>query len=87
MHIPGDIVIQLEESLQVRSRYVLQDVHICTFGPFGPRWGVSCLDGRIDKIRHFLKLGVQRSSIAKITDVTRPTLYNFVAIRGLEAGP
>ena len=49
--------------------------------------GVSCLDGRIDKIRHFLKLGVQRSSIAKITDVTRPTLYNFVAIRGLEAGP
>ena len=36
MLIPGNIAVQLEESLQVRSRYVLQDVHICTFGPFGP---------------------------------------------------
>ena len=50
--------------------------------------GISCLDGRDDEIRHFLNLGVQRSSIAKITDVTRPTLSsNFVATRGLEAGP
>ena len=39
--------------------------------------GVSRLDGREDEIRHFLNLGVSKSSIAKITGVTRPTLYNF----------
>ena len=49
--------------------------------------GVSRLDGREDEIRHFLKLGVSKSSIAKITGVTRPTLYNFIATRGLKAGP
>ena len=48
--------------------------------------GVSRLDGREDEIRHFLKLGVSKSSIAKITGVTRPTLYNFIATRGLKAG-
>ena len=45
------------------------------------------LDGREDEIRHFLKLGVSKSSIAKITGVTRPTLYSFIASRGLNAGP
>ena len=49
--------------------------------------GVSRLDGREDEIRHFLKLGVSKSSIAKITGVTRPTLYNFIATRALNAGP
>ena len=44
--------------------------------------GVSRLDGREDEIRHFLNLGVSKSSIAKITGVTRPTLYNFIATRG-----
>ena len=39
--------------------------------------GVSRLDGREDEIRHFLNLGVSKSSIAKITGVTRPTLYNI----------
>ena len=48
--------------------------------------GVSRLDGREDEIRHFLKLGVSKSSIAKITGVTRPTLYNFIATRGLKVG-
>ena len=48
--------------------------------------GVSRLDGREDEIRHFLNLGVSKSSIAKITGVTRPTLYNFIATRGLQAG-
>ena len=33
--------------------------------------GVSRLDGREDEIRHFLKLGVSKSSIAKITGVSR----------------
>ena len=48
--------------------------------------GVSRLDGREDEIRHFLTLGVSKSSIAKITGVTRPTLYNFIATRGLKTG-
>ena len=49
--------------------------------------GVSRLDGREGEIRHFLTLGVSKSSIAKITGVTRPTLYNFIATRGLKADP
>ena len=49
--------------------------------------GVSRLDGRDDEIRHFLNLGVSKSSIAKITGVTRTTLYNFIATRGLKASP
>ena len=49
--------------------------------------GVSRLDGREDEIRHFLQLGVSKSSIATITGVTRPTLYNFIATRGLKVGP
>ena len=40
------------------------------------------LDGREDEIRHFLKFGVSKSSIAKITGVTRTTLYTFIATRG-----
>ena len=46
---------------------------------------MSRLGGREDEIRHFLKLGVSKSSIAKITGVTRTTLYNFIATRGLNA--
>ena len=49
--------------------------------------GVSRLDGREDEIRHFLTLGVSKSSIAKITGVTRTTLYSFIATRGLNAAP
>ena len=49
--------------------------------------GVSRLDGREGEIRRFLTLGVSKSSIAKITGVTRPTLYNFIATRGLKADP
>ena len=49
--------------------------------------GVSRLDGREDEIRHFLQLGVPKSSIAKITGVTRPTLYNFITTRGLKVDP
>ena len=46
--------------------------------------GPSRLDGREDEILHLLKLGVSKSSIAKITGVTRTTLYNFIATRGLK---
>ena len=48
---------------------------------------MSRLNGREDKIRHFLTLGVSRSSIAKITGVARTTLYNFITTRGLKASP
>ena len=46
--------------------------------------GVSRLDGKEDEIRHFLNLGVPKSAIAKITGVSRPTLYNFISTRGLK---
>ena len=45
--------------------------------------GVSRLDGKEDEIRRFLKLGVSKSSIAKITGVSRQTLYHFIGTRGL----
>ena len=48
--------------------------------------GVSRLDGKEDEIRRFLKLGVSKSSIAKITGVSRPTLYHFIGTRGLSPG-
>ena len=47
--------------------------------------GAWRLDGREDEICHFLMLGVLKSSIAKITGVTRPALCNFIATRGLKA--
>ena len=49
--------------------------------------GVSRLDGKEDEIRRFLKLGVSKSSIAKITGVSRPTLYHFIGTRGLSPAP
>ena len=49
--------------------------------------GVSRLDDREDEIRRFLDLGVPKTSIPRITGVSRPTLYNFIATRGLKAGP
>ena len=45
--------------------------------------GVSRLDGKEDEIRRFLKLGVSKSAIAKITGVFRQTLYHFIGTRGL----
>ena len=45
--------------------------------------GVSRLDGKEDEIRRFLKLGVSKSSIAKITGVSRQTLYHFIRTRRL----
>ena len=48
--------------------------------------GVSRLDGREDEIRRFLSLGVPKTSIARITGVSRPTLYNFIATQELKVG-
>ncbi len=48
--------------------------------------GVSRLDGKEDEIRQFIDLGVSRTAIAEITGVSRSTLYNFMATRGLKPG-
>ena len=45
--------------------------------------GVSRLDGKENEIRHFLELGVSKTAIAKITGVSRTTLYSFMTTRGL----
>ena len=47
---------------------------------------VARLDGKEDEIRQFIDLGVCRTAIAKITGVSRSTLYNFMATRGLKPG-
>ena len=49
--------------------------------------GVSRLDGKEDEIRRFLRLDVSKSAIAKITGVSRPTLYHFIGSRGLRPSP
>ena len=49
--------------------------------------GVSRLDGKEHEIRQFLELGVSKTAIAKITGVSRSTLYNFMATRGLKLKP
>ncbi len=48
--------------------------------------GVLRLDGKEDEIRQFIDLGVSRTAIAKITGVSRSTLYKFMATRGLKPG-
>ena len=45
--------------------------------------GASQLDGRKDEIQELLDLGVSKSAVAKITGVSRPTLYNFLNTRGV----
>ena len=47
--------------------------------------GTSRLDGREDEIRKLLDLGVSKSAVAKITGVSRPTLYNFLNTRRVGA--
>ena len=48
--------------------------------------GVSRPDGKEDEIRQFIELGVSRTAIARITGVSRSTLYDFMATRGLKPG-
>ena len=49
--------------------------------------GVSRLDGKEDDIRRFLELGVSKTAIAKITGVSRTSLYSFMSTRGLKPSP
>ena len=49
--------------------------------------GVSRLEGKEDEIRQFIELGVSRTAIARITGVSRSTLYSFMATRGLKSRP
>ena len=50
-------------------------------GPEGAP-GVSRLNGKEDDIRRFLDLGVSKTAIAKLTGVSRTTLYSFMRTRG-----
>ena len=49
--------------------------------------GVSRLNGKEDDIRRFLHLGVSKTAIAKLTGVSRTTLYSFMSTRGLKPNP
>ena len=40
-----------------------------------------------DDIRRFLELGVSKTAIAKLTGVSRTTLYSFMRTRGLKPSP
>ena len=48
---------------------------------------VSRLNGKEDDIRRFLDLGVSKTAIAKLTGVSRTTLYSFMRTRGLKPSP
>ena len=47
------------------------------------RWASHGSMASRDDIRRFLELGVSRTAIAKITGVSRTTLYSFMSTRGL----
>ena len=49
--------------------------------------GVSRLNGKEDDIRRFLELGLSKTAIAKLTGVSRTTLYSFMRTRGLKPSP
>ena len=53
----------------------------------GRSLGVSRLNGKEDDIRRFLKLGVSKTAITKITGVSRPTRYSSMSTRGLRTNP
>ena len=44
------------------------------------------IDDFIEATERFLELGVSKSAIAKITGVSRTTLYSFMSTRGLASG-
>jgi hypothetical protein len=47
------------------------------------RLGFSKLDGKQSQIKELMAKGVTRANIAKILDVTWPTLQHFMKTRGL----
>ena len=56
-------------------------------GPPKGSLGVSRLDGKEDDIRRFLELGVSKTAIAKLTGVSRTTLYSFMSTGGCKPSP
>ena len=48
---------------------------------------VSRLNGKEDDIRRFFELGVSKTAIAKLTGMSRTTLYSFMRIRGFKLSP
>ena len=48
---------------------------------------VSRLNGKEDDIQRFLKRGVSKTTLAKLTGVSRTTLYSFMRTRGLKPNP
>ena len=42
--------------------------------------GVSRLNGKEDDSRRFLKLGISKTAIAKLTGISRTTLYSFISL-------
>ena len=48
---------------------------------------LSIVTDVIIDIRRFLKLGVSKTAIAKLTGVSRTTLYSFLRTRGLKPSP
>ncbi|UPU34494.1 recombinase family protein [Geomonas paludis] len=51
--------------------------------PLG-RIGKSKLDGKEEEIKRLLKLRVPKSAIARMLEVSRPALYDFIASRKIE---
>ena len=49
--------------------------------------GVSRLNGKEDDIRRFLDLDLSKTAIAKLTGVSRTTLYSFMSTRRLNPSP
>ena len=49
-------------------------------GPKGSL-GTSRLDGRENEVLKLLDLGISKSAVAKMTGISRPTLYNFLNSR------
>ena len=49
--------------------------------------GVSRLNGKEDDIRRFLERDLSKTAIAKLTGVSRTTLYSFMRTRGLKPSP
>ena len=48
---------------------------------------LSRLNRKADDIRRFLDLGLSKTAIAKLTGVSRTTLYSFMRTRGLKPSP
>ena len=48
---------------------------------------LSRINRKEDDIRRFLELGLSKTAIAKLTGMSRTTLYSFMSTRGLKPSP